>query len=236
MIKLKEGSTFGKFWGYGGLPPTLWNVNFPEAAQGHQSPIAVEATTAIVDPNARPIALSYKPVDLNPFLLDGHLEIEVSGTGAGGSIQIDANVFTLRQFHIHTPAEHVINGHRHEMEIHFVHDPVNGRQIVVAVLVSDKGTQDFPFLKQLASHAPHMRVKKPAQVDPMKAFSSPQPAYWKYEGSLTTPPCSETIDWYVTQQPHLATTAQIKDFQIYMPAGNARPLQNRNDRPIYRYP
>lgn len=136
--------------------------------------------------------------------------------------------YTLKQFHFHHPSEHLVNGQRFAMEAHFVHEASDGLA-VVGVLISP-GKRNAVFEKIVATMPSD---EGPAtQADPAIDLRRLLPAhrsYFRYEGSLTTPPCSETVNWIVLAQPIEVNEADIARFAELYPM-NARPAQVRDRR------
>lgn len=147
----------------------------------------------------------------------------------GSQSRIDGVVYDLLQFHFHHPSEHLLAGKRFDMECHFVHKSAAGGLAVLGV-----------FIQPGAENAALKPVfdAMPAQAGPEQAVAMsirPEallPAdrhYFRYAGSLTTPPCSEGIVWSVYRQPIEASAAQIRKFAQAF-AGNARPVQPQHRR------
>ncbi len=140
---------------------------------------------------------------------------------AGNQLTIGGQSYGLQQFHFHVPSEHWIDHRPHAMEIHWVHRSEAGDLAVLAVLV-DAGREN-PALEQL--------WRSLTDDTALAAFDGrsllPHDlAHYRYSGSLTTPPCSEGVQWLVLSQPIQASAAQIARFTArYGP--NVRPLQRQ---------
>jgi len=142
----------------------------------------------------------------------------------GSHTVIAGERFELLQFHFHGPSEHTINGKRFAMENHFVHRSASGRLAVLGVFINEG--------------APHAALEPvfaafPEREGPARATGATlRPAamlptergYFRYAGSLTTPPCSEGVLWTVFKEPIEASSAQIRRFAALFP-DNARPVQ-----------
>lgn len=148
----------------------------------------------------------------------------------GSKIKHDGKDFKLLQFHFHHPSEHAIKGRTYDMEAHFVHASDDGILSVLGVFIS-KGPEN----KFLAPIWESMPTKKGPEIQQRSTMLSPEqllPAdrtYYRYLGSLTTPPCSEKVIWSIYQTPVSASNAQIEKFARIFPM-NARPLQSLNRR------
>jgi carbonic anhydrase len=155
-------------------------------------------------------------------------------TQSGGSLAAGDASYDLLQFHFHAPSEHLVGGQKFPMEVHFVHkNSATGTLGVLGVFLKEgAGNPAFAAIvgampKQHAATAPI-----PADVD-INALLPKSLAYWSYEGSLTTPPCSETVDWRVLIEPIEVAGADIAAFTALYPL-NARPAQTVNRRFILR--
>jgi carbonic anhydrase len=151
----------------------------------------------------------------------------------GSKLTAPGGEFKLVQFHFHRPSEHQINGKTYPMEAHFVHANAAGDLAVVGVLM-EIGKANLVFNKIVST--------MPAKEGPaMKADSAINPngmlpaklTYYRYSGSLTTPPCSETVDWLLLTEPIRVGAEDVAAFaKLY--ALNARPVQKANRRFVLR--
>jgi carbonic anhydrase len=147
-------------------------------------------------------------------------------TGPGGS-------YKLVQFHFHRPSEHLINGKIYPMEVHFVHANPAGALAVVGVLM-ETGKPNA-VLNKVVSTMPQKAgpaVKADAAIDP-NGLLPRRLGYYRYEGSLTTPPCSETVDWLLLTDPIQVADTDVAAFARLYPM-NARPAQKANRRFVLR--
>ena len=140
-----------------------------------------------------------------------------------GGILLDGKPFELKQFHFHHPSEHALGGERTAMEAHFVHANEAGKLAVVGVLMK-AGAPNAEFSAIMAT-APETEGKKAlaAPLNP-EALLPTNNRRFRYEGSLTTPPCSEIVDWNIFETPIEVDAADIAKFKSIFPM-NARPLQ-----------
>jgi carbonic anhydrase len=148
-----------------------------------------------------------------------------------GGIEIGGAWYSLVQFHFHTPSEETIDGTAYPMEMHFVHKDVEGRLVVVAVMLKE-GSKNR-VLEAVITAFPAAEGGKHAlagMLDP-EALLPEEHGYFAYEGSLTTPPCSEGVRWQVLKQPVELSNAQIEAFRKLFPM-NARPAQPLNGREV----
>jgi carbonic anhydrase len=150
------------------------------------------------------------------------------GFPEGDALEMDGRKYPLKQFHFHHPSEHLVEGKRFAMEAHFVHAAEDRLAVVGVLLVAGKPN---PVFKKIVSTMP-MEEGSPVQADPAidpNRLLPVQRAYFHYEGSLTTPPCSETVDWIVLTHPVEVDEADIARFAKLYPM-NARPAQKRDRR------
>jgi carbonic anhydrase len=172
------------------------------------------------------IAFDYRPLPLR-IVNNGHT-IQVNAD-AGSSCTIGGTRYDLLQFHFHHPSEHLLAGRPFDLECHFVHQSGAGDLAVVGVFVRP-GAQSAA-LATVFDAMP--RVEGPEQraagtVD-AGALLPEGGAYFRYMGSLTTPPCSEGVTWSVFKEPIEASADQIWQFAALF-ANNARPVRGRNRR------
>jgi carbonic anhydrase len=133
------------------------------------------------------------------------------------------------QYHFHHPSEHLIGGKTFPMEVHFVHRGAGGGLAVVGVLMA-AGRPNAAFTaiaKAMPAHEGEP-VKLAAPVDPNGMLPA-RHAYYEYAGSLTTPPCSETVRWLLLRESIPVAQADIDAFAKLFPM-NARPVQKDNRR------
>ena len=148
----------------------------------------------------------------------------------GSSMTSGGTAFNLIQIHFHTPSEHAVTGKRYPLTGHFVHASDDGRLGVLGVMF-EEGAANAELAKILAAtpaakSGPRTVVDK--TIDPRGMLPSDRAVY-RYMGSLTTPPCSEGVNWHVLQDPITASAGQIAAFEKLM-GDNARPVRALNNR------
>ncbi|XP_010521744.1 PREDICTED: alpha carbonic anhydrase 7-like [Tarenaya hassleriana] len=157
-----------------------------------------------------------------------------------GRIHVKGRPYTLRQIHWHSPSEHTINGKRFALELHMVHESKNGRFAVVTILY--KIGRPDTFLQSLENGLEEVSDKHEAEknigiIDPKKIkFGSRK--YYRYIGSLTTPPCTQNVVWTVLKKVRTVTREQVRLLRVSVhddSNSNARPIQRRNKRRVYLY-
>ena len=141
---------------------------------------------------------------------------------------------TLLQFHFHNPAEHKAPYVTNQAEIHFVYELPGGRYLVLVVWIR-KGTTENEALKKILANKPSACGISPISTQTLSISDlllMNTNHYATYDGSLTTPPCSENVTFIVEAEEITATEAQIAALNAVVGSGNARPSQDRADRPI----
>lgn len=132
----------------------------------------------------------------------------------------------MAQLHFHEPSEHTINGIRYPIEIHFVHVNKKDHSILVLALLGKEGNNNT-FFNFLESYLPIVvgETKAVNSSFNLKQSLPSNQSYYHYNGSLTTPPCSEGVNWYVLKNPITLSVEQVKKLQELMPTNNYRTEQ-----------
>lgn len=222
----------GSHWSYSGHEgPEHWGElsdKFSVCATGkNQSPINL---SGFIEADLPAIAFSYG-TSSNEILNNGHT-IQVN-YAAGSKITVDGLEFELKQFHFHAPSENLIDGKSYPLEAHLVHADKDGNLAVVAVMFIEG--KENKALSQAWAKIPEHADQKQALTG--VAASDLLPAnrdYYRFNGSLTTPPCSEGVRWLVMKEAVTASKSQIKKFEHVMHHPNNRPVQTTNARPILK--
>jgi carbonic anhydrase len=217
-------------WSYEGTNgPEHWAEMSPEFAtckNGHvQSPINITGASEGKLPS---IEFHYQPATLK--LIDNGHTIQVN-YAPGSFIKVGEKRYELVQFHFHHPSEEQIEGKSHDMVVHLVHQDADGQKAVVAVLL-DQG-KDNPAIQTIFNRFPSTKDKEvttDATINAADLLPSDH-TYYTFEGSLTTPPCSEGVTWFVMKNPATLTSAEAEHFAALYPH-NARPVQPVNGRKI----
>jgi len=152
----------------------------------------------------------------------------------GSFIDIDGHKFELKQFHFHTPSENHIEGKSFPAEIHFVHKDKDGNLAVLALMV-EEGAKNLELDKILSSVSDKVNDEKELE-NPVSA-SSLMPTdvdYYRFNGSLTTPPCSEGVIWAVFKKHITASKEQLEKLHKLIGFNNNRPIQPIDARLIIK--
>lgn len=189
-----------------------------------QSPIDIAPKAS----TASPITFRYKATP-GTVVDNGHtLQVNLA---EGSSIMIDDHAYELVQFHVHTPSEHTIAGEKYPLEVHLVHKDRDGKLAVVGVLYdmgADSKALGAVWKKWPAKPNSEKKLDKP--FDPSALLPETRTVY-RYEGSLTTPPCTEGVVWNVMRRTMTDSKADLTLVGLHM-APNARPVQPLGDRTI----
>jgi carbonic anhydrase len=233
-------------WGYtGAAGPDEWgnlSEKFALCLSGkRQSPVNILNE---VSADLYPLIFKYQSIPLQ-VLNNGHtLEANYSSSGSEASVKIGSATYPvhtqdvyhstlmlgdvpykLLQFHFHTPSEHARDGQRYPMEVHLVHKSADGNLAVVGVFLR-RGSENPTLAKVLNNVSSEInkvtRVKN-IQINAADLLPDSRERF-HYYGSLTTPPCSENVNWFVMKTPIQASSAQINQFENLI-GKNARPLQ-----------
>lgn len=221
--------TPGTHWEYfGEAGPENWAKLTPEfhsCSGQNQSPVNLDG---FIKAELAPLKLNYE-AGASEAVNNGHT-VQV-GYEAGSSLTLDGKSFQLIQFHFHMPSENQIKGRSYPLEGHLVNSDEQGNLAVVAVMFEEgernamlASLWDTPPAeghKQAVSPHRNIRDMLPADLD-----------YYRFNGSLTTPPCSEGVRWLVLKQPVVASHEQIEALTKAVGHANNRPLQPLNARVV----
>ncbi|KAL8125598.1 hypothetical protein AgCh_013030 [Apium graveolens] len=224
-----------------GRGPSQWgnlNPNWALCKKGKmQSPVDLTNVMVETVPDSEQVFSQQQP-SFTTLVNSGH-DIELEWIGDAGSIEINGMEYKLQQFHWHAPSEHTVYGMRFELERHAVHVNVETDQVAVISILYKVGPKD-PFLNQLRKYLKAMvetniNETYPGMIDPNDVARDDE-SFYRYTGSLTTPPCTEGVTWTVQKKIRTVSTRQL---DLLLDAvhrnENARPLQPIYQRKIYLY-
>ncbi|XP_020108570.1 alpha carbonic anhydrase 7-like [Ananas comosus] len=203
-----------------------------------QSPIDILCGRVQIDPSLGTLQRYYTPS--NATLKNRGHDIMLQWEADAGALWIGGTKYDLKQLHWHSPSEHAINGQRYSLEMHMVHQSADQKIAVVGILYKTGRSDPFiaglePYIKKIANT--HEAEEKVGVVDPSSLKRGGR-SYYRYMGSLTTPPCTEGVVWTIIkkvrtvseEQVHLLREAVNDGFEM-----NARPIQKINDRIVSLY-
>lgn len=218
----------GQHWAYEGEGgPERWgdlSADFKACSLGlEQTPIDLTAT---IRAETGAVELSFGQMPLT-ILNNGHT-IQIN-CAPGSRTAISGKAFDLLQFHFHHPSEHLLSGKAFDLELHFVHKSAEGQLAVLGVFIRP-GQENAALAPVWAAMPREAGEPKPVgtSIDPGLLLPANR-HYFRYKGSLTTPPCSEGVLWTVFRDSIEASTDQIRQFAELFPM-NARPVQPLNSR------
>jgi carbonic anhydrase len=227
-------------WGYeGDSAPEYWSGLSPEFAlcrDGHeQSPIDLSAATPVnAEELERLVGETFLTVTDRAKVMDlidnGHT-IQITNDVAMAT-KVDGVSYELAQFHFHAPSEHTIDGQHFQLEVHFVHQADDGTLAVVGMLV-DVGEHDSlwePIIASLPDNVGDERHLQNLDLDLTQLQGIPRD-YYRYSGSLTTPPCSEGVKWIVLTEIQHISAEQMRELVSHL-HNNNRPIQAIGDRQL----
>lgn len=194
-----------------------------------QSPVDIGATERADLP---PLRFDFRSAPLK-YLINNGKTIRVNyhdPAGAGSFLTVGSIRYHLTQFHFHRPSEESVHGKTSEMAAHFMFDSADGHVAGVAVLLA--AGRPNPTVQTLWNHMPMTEGRETpipgVEIDP--AGLLPQDtSYYVYQGSLTAPPCTEGVTWFVLKTPVEVSRAQIAQFAKLYPH-DVRPVQPLNGR------
>jgi carbonic anhydrase len=222
----------GAPWSYeGATGPANWgNVDAASKVCGagtQQSPVDIAATVRAQLP---PLGIAWRG-HADTIVNNGHT-IQVNFAG-DNTLTLGKEKYALLQLHFHRPSEHLIGGKNFPMEAHFVHRHDSGALAVVGVLMT--AGRANPTFRAITATMPQQAgpaVKADKAINPNRLLPAKH-SYYRYAGSLTTPPCAETVEWLLLTTPIAVADGDIAAFAKLYPM-NARPAQKLNRRDVLR--
>jgi len=219
----------GGNWGYTGkAAPEHWGSLDPAyalcASGDNQSPIDL---TNFTEAKLEPIRFNYTGL-VTEVAHTGHA-IQANYT-AGSTIKVNGNIFTLKQINFHAPSEHLVNGGQVPVEAHFIHTDNKGSFAIIAVLYTLGN--EHPELKKIWQQMPAKVGIKAGMTSQVRAdnLMPGNKDYYRVNGSLTTPPCTEGVLWMIMKNPVPVGEKQIKKLVQVLKHPNNRLVQPINAR------
>lgn len=220
-------------WAYEGENgPEMWgklSPSFVDCQDGRkQSPVNLEQAKVQID--LRPLQFSYQPTEI---ILENNGHTIGPKLSADNYLTAGGHRFSLVGFHFHAPSEHLVDGVPYEMELHLVHKDDQGRLAVVGIFIEESAKANLALDKIWRELPEQSGDRVPEVTINPKDLLPKDTGYYSYQGSLTTPPCSEGVSWYVIRNAVPASSNQIDKFtRIFR--NNARPAQPLHGRTILR--
>lgn len=242
-VALIVAAALGSFAAVVGAADTTWSYTGPNGPAkwgklGKENAICgtgtLQSPIDIPDANVRkgdipPLLFNYKPAPIR--IVDTGTTIQVNYP-PGSFLTVSGKRFELVSIDFHKPSESKVSGKGHDMSAHLVHKDEGGKQAIIAVFL-DQGNEN-EIIKALWKNLPVTKGKEVVvegtQINALGLLPKNKD-YYQYEGSLTTPPCTENVTWIVLKTPATLSGDSIARFgRIY--TNNVRPIQPRNDRDI----
>jgi carbonic anhydrase len=206
--------------------PDWEHEGFGDCAGTVQTPINV-VTALTVKAQLGDIVFDYTPFPMK--ILDNGHTIQVIGDGKS-KITLNGASFTFKQFHFHHKSEHTINGATSDMEVHFVHvDDATGNITVLGMMLEAGAANDLVSKVWANIPATKEEVVTTNVILDLNDLLPQDKKYYTYTGSLTTPPCTQGLQWILFKEPVEISEGQINAFETLY-ENNARPIQPLNNR------
>jgi carbonic anhydrase len=227
ILATPSGAAAQTFGYLGDIGPSYWADLSPDwiaCGTGEiQSPVDFAKLPAHPT-SARKLSTDYDTNTTGEIFNNGHtIEVETEGSN---TLTLDGIPYELAQFHFHTASEHRADGRGFDMEMHLVHTAADGSNAVIGVFLK-RGRSSRALAPIFASLPNDVNVKHPldSPFDPA-SFLPKSRAHYRYVGSLTTPPCTEGVQWVVMSEPVTVSDEDMAQFaeRIHF---NARPVQRR---------
>ncbi len=209
-----------------------WDKRYKNCASECQSPINIQTKMVKEDSLLTPLFVSYSPVDTfvvkrTPNLLYIN---NLNGSVTAPDTNYWGHEFYLARIVFHSPSEHTINGKRFPAEIQLINIDTANKLLIIAVLVTQG--QSNHTLSQVLQNIPREQsqliVTQKFDVNGLLPHSV---EYWHYLGSLTYPPCTDSVQWFVMKKQIQASKAQLDSLRAIL-GNNARQVQPLNNRKI----
>ena len=210
-------------WDYAKHGPKHWGDFSGTCKNGKlQSPINIIPAKSISLDSSYTLKID-EDINTKAKIFDNGHSIKVI-PNQGGWIKINGKKYKLIQFHFHGKSEHTIDGRQYDMVAHMVHKSEDGKLAVIAVLfeIGEKN----PFIQKILDN-----IGKEIDIDPQKLLPKDTNHFYHYVGSLTTPPCTEGVEWFILKDTDSISKEQLKHFRKFY-ENNERPIQAINNRII----
>jgi carbonic anhydrase len=206
-----------------------------------QSPIDIVSDYAVAA-SFSALLFNYNPTPLKIENTGHYVEVPYDPTSYLSVGSQPTDVYQLVQFHFHAPSEHTINGVHYDAELHLVHTNVIGETAVIGVLLSSSAA-GLPIFDTIMANSPtspgENELSEEVNVFDLLPFRK---GFYRYEGSLTTPACSESVQWFVMRDPVPITPDALRKLHTVIGLfpnyggyqNNNRPIANQNGRSVLK--
>jgi len=200
---------------------------FADCGGKAQSPIDITTKTLVTENKLIAPKFNYGKSKI-AIINNGHT-VQFNITSEN-KVSLNGKEYKLLQFHYHALSEHTVDGKHFPIEVHFVHQHSDTDFAVIGVLF-EEGKENALFSKYLANFPTEKGNYDSEETFDILNVLPTNKSYYNYSGSLTTPPCSEVVNWYVLKTPLTASKKQIEVFSKIL-HDNYRPVQPINNRKI----
>lgn len=236
-----------KFGYTGPVGPNSWgrlSPTYSACSNGKsQSPINIISHNCVANKKLKPLIMQYNHSEV-ATLVDNGFNVGIKYGKNAGSLIVDGKTYNFKQMHWHSPSEHTIDGTQYAAELHLVHYAEDNTIAVLSILFH-LGHPD-PLMTKLQNKlnelARDVATQKETQVQlgtiDTHEIRKHSHKYYTYTGSLTTPPCSENVTWYILGKVRSISREQVEELRAPLVSTckrNARPVQSINGRQIQMY-
>jgi carbonic anhydrase len=221
----------------GPVGPYAWDTIAPAGTLPFESPINLTGPTTDL---GQVLSIHYNNTVPTHIINNGHqFQVQFPPDNPADTVSVGGQVFNLAQFHYHDPSETTVNGQGFSMEEHFVNSNAAGAETVLAVFLQLGAHNNAldPILNAATAN-----LSKPNSTTTITTpinFSQLLPSSmqgWFYQGSLTTPPLSQPVNWFVFSTPITLDSAQLKQYEAVASGSgfltNNRPIQPTDGRQL----
>ncbi|CAL0321433.1 unnamed protein product [Lupinus luteus] len=244
-----SANNYSTKFGYAGPNgPEKWgslSPSFLACSKGKaQSPVDLAKADVVWNKQLKSLDKHYLPT--NATLVNNKFNLGVHFEGKVGDINIDGKNYSLKQLHWHSPSEHRANGRIHDAELHLVHLTEDNNYTTVLAVLYKLGDAD-PIISKIEDKlielekqnlAGHKDVQIALGTFDLNEINKRTHRYYRYVGSLTTPPCKEGITWNILGKVRTLSKKQLELLKAPLDPEckhNARPIQPLNGRKIEMY-
>ena len=223
-------------WSYEGeTSPEHWAEveKHSDCSGNFQSPVNIVTSEAINDTiSMNKVDILYSPeTELSQVKNNGH-SIEFV-FDEGDSIRYMNDIYDLKQIHFHEPSEHTINGVRFPVEMHLVHMDSKNEFTVISILGEQGVETEYSEFLNLFLPLKEGETKEIHESFDLTDLFQDNTAYYSYKGSLTTPPCTEQVNWIILKESITISKEAVNFLKNNMPLDNYRNEQALNGRKVY---
>ncbi len=222
-------------WSYTGVNgPDKWTTlgeEFKDCGGKAQAPVNITAPQK--DETLKPLFLDYSQTPKLEIINTGNT-VMINYTA--GSLVIEGKDFYLKSIDFHAPSEFTIEGEHYTMDAQILHANAKGEMTVICVMIKEGAENKFfsSFAEKIPKSASELTVHEGVTLDINNLLPNDK-GYYTISGSLTSPPCTEGVNWIILKQPIEASKEQIQKLISAMPQNNNRPVQPLKDRVIKEF-